>query len=41
MRAGCGAVGATYTLTLNVDGPGGSDSTSTSFHVVDNNGSCS
>jgi hypothetical protein len=38
--AGCNAVGATYTLTLHANGPGGSNSGSISFRVHDANGSC-
>jgi hypothetical protein len=40
MTAGCNAVGATYTLALNVQGPGGNANASISFNVVDTNGSC-
>jgi hypothetical protein len=38
--AGCNAVGATYTLTLHANGPGGSNSGSISFTVHDTDGSC-
>jgi hypothetical protein len=40
MRAGCSAVGTTYRLTLNVQGPGGTAAATISYNVVDTNGSC-
>jgi hypothetical protein len=40
MSAGCRAVGSTYHLTLSVQGPGGSNSATISYNVVDTNGTC-
>jgi hypothetical protein len=40
MTPGCNAVGATYTLTLTVQGDAGTATSSISFNVVDTNGSC-
>jgi hypothetical protein len=40
MRAGCRAVGSIYHLTLSVQGPGGSNSATISYNVVDTNGTC-
>jgi hypothetical protein len=40
MTPGCNAVGATYTLTLTVQGDAGSATSSISFDVVDTNGTC-